>query len=574
MRIAKLIPITIIIITSLITIAFAGVSDYSFRIAGMGKPVLDFTHDSYSNVFYNPAYIANIDGLHVYTNLSNLGNIIPASILGNEISMLKDAIYPSNLVGFMGRWKFLSGGAFYVTEGYNIGFEETGSDEDKFNWGDSVSLKYTSKYNENSEFIFGGRQIIGIGTINLFGFKLGVMGKLKTFKSALTFESEDVGKDYQDGQLIYNKTSSYTNNIETGTTFMGLIVGTLIGGGNTELSISGGIQPGGASFSSKFIDEWVRKPYYQTGYYEYDQDPSENFRLNYDDSILDFSMVGSEVFGNVRLMKKIGSATRTSIFGRVSTAFFPIDITDEFKDKYERKRPDSYHDYGASIDTSYGDYYLDQEFSKRNGEGSFNFFQIKGGIGFEHQFVNNTLFILGVKGNFVHIGGKIDVDPRTTERIYKDLENNPSYQDFGYVETINYRNPFTMEGSGNILFLEIPSALEFNISDMWKFRIGANQILPIYGNGKYLISSKDDPNEVKIQYTNGPDADTTVITEDEDEGSSNSEDEIKITSTNFNMSRYYTGLGYQVNENVTVDIIHYTNLTNLGMWYLSFSVHF
>ena len=46
----------LIIINNLIV---ASVSQYSYRILGMGKEVIDFTSDSYSDIYYNPAYLYN-----------------------------------------------------------------------------------------------------------------------------------------------------------------------------------------------------------------------------------------------------------------------------------------------------------------------------------------------------------------------------------------------------------------------------------------------------------------------------------------------------------------------------------
>ena len=46
----------LIIINNLIV---ASVSQYSYRILGMGKEIIDFTSDSYSDIYYNPAYLYN-----------------------------------------------------------------------------------------------------------------------------------------------------------------------------------------------------------------------------------------------------------------------------------------------------------------------------------------------------------------------------------------------------------------------------------------------------------------------------------------------------------------------------------
>jgi hypothetical protein len=558
----------------LISSAFSEVSNYSFRIKGMGGSVLDFTHDSYSDVFYNPAYVANIEGLHVYTNLSNLGSNVPASVLGNEISFLRNAIYPSNLVGFMGRWKFFSGGAFYVSEGYNLFSESTEEIEDSYQTeeeGTIHTFKYITKYHSNSEFNFSGRQIIGIGTINIFGFRLGLMGKLRNFKFSLINESSDISKDFKDGNLTFNRERNTTMSFETGSTFLGLTAGTVVGGEKTELSISAGIQPGGISLSSRFVNELIIKPYYQSWYYEYDQDPLVNFKIGDTQSQFNFSMLGSEIFGNARLMQKIGSATKTSIFGRLSTALFPIEIKDEYIDKYEANKPDGW--YGSSIG-EYGFYHFTKEVIKRNGKGSFRFLQIKTGIGFEHIFDNGALFVLGVKGTFLHSSGKIETDPRIRVYRLKYLENDLSLEDVGYIKTTDYNNSSTLKGNINLLYLEIPTALEFNIFSKWKFRIGSNQIIPLYGVGNYYFSSIDKPDVTKTEYTDGPSAGSTYVDTDPQEGISSSDLKFKVFSTNINITQYYTGLGYQVNENINVDIIHYTDLTQLNTWYLSFTVRF
>jgi len=582
---SRKIAVSIVIFCLLSVSIFGSVSNYSFRIKGMGSSVLDFTHDAYSDVFYNPAYISNIDGLQIYTNLSNLGSVVPLSVLGNEISFIKNSIYPSNLVGFMGRWKFLSGGAFYVSEGYNFKVETKDNYESEYSWEEGNTThteKDLNNYNSTSDFTFGGRQLIGVGTVNLFGIKLGIMGKLKTFNCSYGFESVDKSKDYDDGELTYNRTSEDKYSFNSGLTFLGLTAGTIIGGENTELSLSGGFEPGGLSVSSEFFDEWIRKPYYQGSYYYYQDDDEDywdqeqdDFRYNLDKQNLSYSIIGSEVFGNVRLRKKVKSSTNLSMFGRVSTSYFPIDIENESADKYERSKPNYYNWYEnyQVYDTTYGDYYLDSETYKKNGSGNLNFFQIKAGIGIEHKFENGALFILGAKGNYLHIGNKIELESGERTHIYKDLENNPNYQDYGYIRTINYNNSVTMKGSGNLLFIEVPSALEFDLFKKLAFRVGSNQIIPIYGNGKYEIAAKDKPNTTKIEYTDGPDAGTTETITDQEEGNDEEYTEIKISTTNLNLSSYYTGLGYKVNENISIDIIHYTKLTDLGTWYLSFTIN-
>ncbi|NQV16818.1 hypothetical protein HQ531_15245 [bacterium] len=566
--------ILIVVCIGLFTSLFAGVLDYSFRAKGLGPSALDFTHDSYSDVFYNPAYIANISGFHVFTNLSNLGRAVPGSILTNELSTISNALYPTNLVGFLGRWKFLSGGAFYATEGMKLHLEYNEKDDYSYTDDESLHSSYQTKYNSDSKTDIGlsGRQIVGIGTINLFGLRLGVLGKLKSFKAEYSYEEVSQDKSYEDGQLLLNTRSEHIDKLSVGRTVFGVTVGTLIGGENTELSISGGINPGAAAFSSEFVDEWLRKPLrISDDYTVYDDSQPNRDQDNYSD-VYEVSLVGSEIFANARLMRRIGERTHTSIIGKISTSIFPITLTDESSDASEYSTPDYY--YPPNEEQQYYGYSYSSEYSsKRNGEGNFNLSKIEAGLGFQHVFENGTLFILGVKGHYARIAMSLDYDARTTTTLEQDIYNDPSYPSYGYRQTVNYRNPVSLNGTGNLLYLEIPSALEFNFFESWQFRVGSNQKIPLWGNGKWDATLEDKPDTRTTEYTHGELAGQTII-ETDDEGTRNEEINAKISSSSFNLSSFHTGLGYKVNDNVTLDILHYSNLSHLNTWYLSFSVHF
>ena len=88
----------LIIINNLIV---ASVSQYSYRILGMGKEVIDFTSDSYSDIYYNPAYLYNENYNNIFSNLSNINKFSNNSLLSTGIHQIDDLIsLPSNLVGF------------------------------------------------------------------------------------------------------------------------------------------------------------------------------------------------------------------------------------------------------------------------------------------------------------------------------------------------------------------------------------------------------------------------------------------------------------------------------------------
>lgn len=542
----------------------------------MGPSVLDFTHDTFSDVFYNPAYISAVNGFQLYTNLSNLGSPMAASILGNELSSLRNAIYPTNMVGFMGRWRFLSGGAFYVTEGYNLEIGLSENDESLYRWEEGViphSSLSTDDFESTTGLKLGGRHIVGLGTINMFGLKLGVMGTVRTFSASMLTKSDQVREYFEDGNLIERDQSTYEYNVGMKSTLLGLSVGSLVAGENTELSIAGGIRPGKITLTSEFKDSWIDAPYYTWG--DYDQNPEGNFREEYERNTDAISLVGSELYANARLMRQVSEGSRLSLFGHFSSALFPIDLTSENHDKYERMRPNQVSDTTGEI-TGYGDYYLEEYSSQRNGTGSLVFLSLKGGMGLEHIFSDGTMFLAGVKGVYTFITGNIDVDPRTTQLTLIDIENDPDYPEIyqeGYIRTVNYKDPRTISSSGHLLYLEIPSALEFNLRDKLKLRLGANQYIPLYGTGHFTIKEGNGPDEVTTKYTHGPDAGTT-ITDEAPDNTSKDEFTASLSSTNLNYSRYYAGLGYAVNENVQIDVIHFSQLTSLSTWHFSIQINF
>ena len=513
--------------------------------------------------------------MKIYTNLSNLGEKVPKSLLPNEITGVSNSLYPSNLIGFLGRWKFLSGGAFYASEGYDVSLGSSGANSDLYTYGDSSTSKYTSSYDDQLNLGLGGRELIGVGTINLFGLRLGVMGRLRSFHATYEASSSSSDLNYQNNALERTHNHNYETKLEFGRTAFGLIAGTLIGGEHTELSVSGGINPISASFSSSFVEDWITKPFWTSNsYYHYDSNPAHNYALNNDDEKYEVSLVGSELFARGRLMTQVGEATRTSLMGKISTGIYPITLTDQYHTWVETNKPDYTVGSGSSPDSVYGYYHLNDYLRKQNGSGNLNLYQIQAGIGFEHTFSNEAVVILGVKGTYMPISSTLDMDPLTRVTTYKDLYNDPDQEDEGYIETINYNDLFSMKVSGNVVFLEIPSALEFQLFKKMDFRVGSNQIIPIYGNGKYESSYTDRPDRTRIEYTDGPNAGNVEESTASGESLSSGSDALKISSTNINFSTFHTGLGYQVNENIQVDILHYTNLTNLSTWYLSFTVGF
>ncbi len=120
---------------------------------------------------------------------------------------------------------------------------------------------------------------------------------------------------------------------------------------------------------------------------------------------------------------------------------------------------------------------------------------------------------------------------------------------------------------GNTMEIMVPVGAEFNISDPLVFRLGAQHTIA-YDEWTETHELLDyQPAEVRIEFGDGSVFETidTDYTEDFWE---TTEDETR-TSTN-----YFYGIGWHVNDNLQIDLMHFDELTDLSNWRLSATLRF
>ncbi|MDP8267138.1 MAG: hypothetical protein P9L97_00295 [Candidatus Tenebribacter davisii] len=545
----------------------AWISETSFRMKGLGHNLIGFVNDDYSNLYSNPAYAKNFNDLHIFTNLSNM-QTPTANLMGQDVNFIKNKIYPSNLIGAIGQWKSMHLGLLYETNGFGIkgNYKYESIDEDYNSYEDEW---YTDYNNEeySAETNFGGNTLVALAEFKLSNLPLGLMFRYNSFNANVNYEYSQKRKmtNEEENSIIVSEENESAE-FKTENNMYSLTAGTLLGDEDNELSISAGIRPLTLSLNSGFFDEYFDPNYW------FDYNPDEDYGSEYydkDNESIEAEIKGTSLFAEFRKRVKKSSSLYSNILGNVSFASLPLDYS--YEDEWTENEIVN-HNYYDTLYVQYEDYYHSNQ--KRSGEGKMNILHFMTGYGIEkHYEQRNTMLALGFKLKAYFISGEINLNPETNHIVSYDIsDDNEPDNDYGYIRDITNNEKWEMEGSGSIVTIDIPIGIETNITKNLSLRLGSNSVFPVYAHSSWEGSIKDEPDEIITEYTHGPDAGTTIIEVDPEQGTTTENFSSEIEKAKITLNSYYFGAGYQITDNISIDLLHFAKITDLSSWWFSVSI--
>jgi len=571
----------LIIINNLIV---ASVSQYSYRILGMGKEIIDFTSDSYSDIYYNPAYLYNENYNNIFSNLSNINKFSSNSLLSTEIHQIDDLIsLPSNLVGFTKSNKNSKVGFIYSTLGYSIGIksELTNIINENNELNNLVLANNTSNRNDFSAEI-GGRTFNFMFANN----KIGVIGIYDDYNIGLTnlntandydYNISSDGFDSSTGTLQTKKFTSYETGINNSLKKIGLIIGSIKKRKNNntkyEISKTLGFVPNLFSVSFGDVENILNRYFFDDP--EKDLGTTQLTKNNFNVELNAFSIF-------LRYRKSISiheNKTKNNIF-YLSANVIPFEFILADKNINESNFTNS---DASTFPSGYNEGSIYREISIDNSEtnislkGSANIFHSYLGSGIEFLSPNsNILLAIGYKLKYYFVYGEAIQEPSLTKvTIYNGdgFDSADFFNEFGSIKTTKNNDDLSLTGYAHILTFNLPIGIEVNLLEKLKFRLGSNSLIPLYANTNFKFTNTNQPSTVTTEYTHGDDKGTIKIEEESISSQTESTQEVELTSLNYNFNNNYNmGIGWEISENIKLDIIHFMKITDLNTWKLSLVV--
>ena len=153
----------------------------------------------------------------------------------------------------------------------------------------------------------------------------------------------------------------------------------------------------------------------------------------------------------------------------------------------------------------------------------------------------------------------------TNIEVYDDGDGVDDIDDYRREET--FSQTWMDKIDGNTKTFTIPVGAEFNISDPLVFRLGAQYTLDY--NDITTTRALIDYQPTTTEWSFGDGTDTTLVDQDYTEDGWQVTDESTVSSTD-----YFYGIGWQVNDNLQIDLMHFNEIDNLYSWRLSATVKF
>ncbi|HID93840.1 MAG TPA: hypothetical protein EYP60_07065 [bacterium (Candidatus Stahlbacteria)] len=258
--------------------------------------------------------------------------------------------------------------------------------------------------------------------------------------------------------------------------------------------------------------------------------------------------------------KRRGETSSLSLLGRLEYVTLPVEA--------------SYYDSVYALVKSSPDITTKAEnIRSQFASGSGNFFNICFGVGSERYFDMGGLrhiSAVGARLSIVLGGASFDIEP-LQEREYYFYDEPDTLYDVEYTRTYTSGETIETKGSGLGMILSIPAGLETYLNKKFVLRLGAYSIIPLYMKGKWEAKLIDTGWKEVYDYTRGG-TDTTIV-EPPDELDSRT-DIVEFAAQLVNVTAYYFGAGYRVNDAIELNFLHFANLTDLGTWRISVNIRY
>ncbi len=284
----------------------------------------------------------------------------------------------------------------------------------------------------------------------------------------------------------------------------------------------------------------------------YDYFPETTDESNFEDS-LNLPMSGSRISGELKCFYDWNEYAQ----GRFYVSYFTQSL-DYGDDAMDLEYDDSY-----SMDASdVQEWDYSWTYTYYDGSESRSGFR----VGTKQLFEINDRFRFGMGLFFGSTSYSVDSmvmqDTMHTIYMYDDgdtVTNDPD----DFTETHWWSETWAMDVDGSVTTWMIPVGVEFNISDPIVFRMGAEHTLAYrdFTTTRNLV----DYQLPMVMYEYGDGTDTTYI----EDNTLTQEDVTVMDKSTSSMTNYYYGLGWRVNDNLQIDIMGFSDLTDLANWRLS-----
>jgi len=509
-----------------------------------------FIDDLYSDLSLNPAYIYRFKGNWIYTNLSNLQGGIDTSPFDQRLTLLRSFnAYPNNLLGAISnRFKYPIG-VFLESSGYTITSDEN---DNSINY--NTASTGISKQTRQVLFTDDGvKNFTVLGSFGDFGVSFSI------YKNALNSrsESDDITSSFLvNGTTQLHENSSYLKNsalqkFEFPNSLLGFSIGRVIKRENGEISISAGRRPERMAFYENEL-LGLFKDQFLSGI-------GSEFNLP-DEIGAQFITSGfRSIYVNTRLKKIYPSITGLQqnnfivSFHRYSLPF-DIDVTDN-------TMYDSLAVGGATRKTVT----LTRD-AQSPVKGNASIKRIECGAGMEKYITDsNTMIAFGIK--FDYIWGNLDVTfhpAQMNERLGIKVEvGDPAEEAASYKRVISDNKTSFFKSTIKGTFLSFPAGIETKVGHNFTMRFGTQYVFSVSSNSEWE-SRKTDLTDTLLKTD---EAQTGFVPSDGFDDSSIKRISLNTKKTNFNS--YHFGINYKFNDIVSLDILHFSKITELDTWWIS-----
>jgi len=514
---------------------------YSFRMRGLGTNLSGFVDDLYSDLFFNPAYITRYKNKYIYTNLSNLQGKGEDSIFGqNNSEINKKGMFPSNLLGIIGRFKRGNFGAFLETSGHSFELTDESGYED-YPTGSPLKTSFSRTFNGD----FNSQSITFMGMFRDIGYLVAV----DRLGMNINWSTKNDTVSSEDPDLINKRIYEKNGELKFPNAPISFVLGKVYKDEKSETSISGGFMPQRLGINLNEVFPVLKKPFIEGD--------DDDFR-NFDENELGYMELGIQsYFLNIRY-KSISTAIdkfhQNNYLFNFTRYNFPIDISVNREIIADTTVKD--------LDGAVLDYRKDLTADKVTGTGSAGINNLTFGIGTERYFDGlKSMSAIGIK--LQYMSGKFDLDQGPGKRTEE------FHQLFNRRDSTVYKNVFSdnkttvTHGNANLLMLSIPVGLEMKITKKLTFRIGADATIPLFFDGSWERTISDSTNTIISSSGDGqsyiPDDDLSVT-----------EDKVsKLKGKLLNLRSYHFGASYKVSDTINIDFLNFADITNLRTWWLS-----
>jgi len=555
---------------------YPSISRYSFRILGMGEELIDFTKDNYSNIYYNPAYLYEEEKVSIFSNISGLNRNSKRDFLNTGINEIDRLLtLPSNLIGIIKPQsnRDANYGFIYSTVGYSVGIKSNVENSESVVDEVSEEMELRNNYLDSFDVsaLMGGRDINLMYSNSKFGF----IGTYNKFNIGLTNKFTQSDSFYDSEQLLQTtKKDTYETEVNSNNDNLGFILGRIKTNKNienpSEISETFGVIPNFFSVSTNNLDKVINA-------LQLNNSDINNDSNGLDANSLSINLNAFSIFGRHRKISPISEYVNKSevFFASASLIPFEYSIIDEKINESALINYDVFNAGGGTnvSTTLYRQILIDNTITTKKISGKANVYHLYTGFGREISSKdNNFLIALGYKIKYYYIAGSANREPEITNRTVYQGEGYGIADEFyeeGYKINSENSDEVNFSAKAHILTFNLPVGIEANISKKIKFRMGANSTIPLYANADFDFQNTNKAELTTTTFTHGENQGTIIISEEQISNQNTSSATAELTSFNYNFNSYNMGLGWEIAENINLDIIHFMKTTDLDTWKFS-----